>query len=965
MTRSKFRSERGLALLLVISLLAMVTVLVVSLAVITRVETQINVGSTARAQAKHNAMLGLNVALGELQRQVGPDQRVTATAGATQSNAANPYWTGVWRTDGGVEVETWLVSGEGGDPGVALATGRTTIELVQPAEGALLNEGQVTVPAQLISSLDLPGFTGSWVTGAFAYFVADEGVKATLAAAHIPDPTLNDLVKQRLALSGGGQAVGFGKIAGFNQASTIVQDRLNTLLMPSQLSVLDDVLTLEDVREYHHDYTTLSHGLLVDPSRGRLKVDLSLLGDDAIPGLSAYGNLINSVRSDTLSPVYPIMGRDSVVQEVNPSVAPIITQIGFQFSVQSRTNVNRHLDIRSRLFIELANPYSSTLSAETLQVVISGLPGQIEVEARTLETDRDHGSIGIDLGAELETETTRSGKSAIRFELPIPNSQFPPGRVYNWRMPPRGALKDSPRLALDPDSVFRNGYWNLSTEVELPGPDNLTNDSEFRFIGAKQFRPVVELRSAKDKLLSRAILPAFDAIETIWRDASGSIPDFGFATRLYDRREDQNAAGDSDWIVARPEGDLRSVEVGEEMWIPTIDLESASYSEYFSRTDSSVEKQQLFNRSLETDDRYSHSFFNDDVALFELPRQKWLSVGSLQHLAFNDAPIYNVGNSWSKKNDWFDRYFFSGESEGRNYHQNLESIDSKNTSAHNRWVKGSFNLNSTSSIAWEAVLKGLGTGGAGLSLDYTTHNKTSGEVIGSAKYSVASPIPIARFPQSTGEMWELSPNKSHFQAGLRTYRRGLKSLTELQTQGLAERISKNIQTRHILSGPYKSVEEFLAPEVESFGGENLLEYSINEYDDSVLESKRINWDHYFPEDPIKIDRAAPMYLTSADMMTALAPMVNVRSDTFVIRAYGEVVDPVQESNFETSQPVVRAWLEAVVQRFPEGVTTADFVQSDPDVVQSGPEDWSQSVAEPTFGRQFRIVSFRWLTEGDL
>ena len=93
-------------------------------------------------------------------------------------------------------------------------------------------------------------------------------------------------------------------------------------------------------------------------------------------------------------------------------------------------------------------------------------------------------------------------------------------------------------------------------------------------------------------------------------------------------------------------------------------------------------------------------------------------------------------------------------------------------------------------------------------------------------------------------------------------------------------------------------------------------------------------------------------------MTALAPFVNVRSDTFLIRAYGEVIDPVDEETFEESEPISQAWLEAVVQRFPEGLDRSDFSGIDDD-------DWVQMIDDPKLGRRFRVVSFRWLTEDEL
>ena len=52
----------------------------------------------------------------------------------------------------------------------------------------------------------------------------------------------------------------------------------------------------------------------------------------------------------------------------------------------------------------------------------------------------------------------------------------------------------------------------------------------------------------------------------------------------------------------------------------------------------------------------------------------------------------------------------------------------------------------------------------------------------------------------------------------------------------------------------------------------------------------------------------PGWLSQADVLTSLAPIANVRSDTFVVRTYGDI---------EPDYPGVKVWCEAIVQRVPE------------------------------------------------
>lgn len=77
------------------------------------------------------------------------------------------------------------------------------------------------------------------------------------------------------------------------------------------------------------------------------------------------------------------------------------------------------------------------------------------------------------------------------------------------------------------------------------------------------------------------------------------------------------------------------------------------------------------------------------------------------------------------------------------------------------------------------------------------------------------------------------------------------------------------------------------------------------------------------------------FLTQADVLQVLGDSLTSRSDTFVIRAYGESLD-------KSGKPQARAWCEAVLQRIAAPVR----------VGATGGID---------FGRHFRQIRFRWLT----
>ena len=69
----------GFALLITITLLAFLVVLLVGLAAYTRIETAVASNTQRQTQARQNALLGLDVALGQLQKYAGQDPPASAT----------------------------------------------------------------------------------------------------------------------------------------------------------------------------------------------------------------------------------------------------------------------------------------------------------------------------------------------------------------------------------------------------------------------------------------------------------------------------------------------------------------------------------------------------------------------------------------------------------------------------------------------------------------------------------------------------------------------------------------------------------------------------------------------------------------------------------------------------------------------------------------------------------------------
>ena len=174
--------RRGFALVLTLGLLALLVLAIVALGALARVNARVAAGSSAQMQARQNALLALDVALGELQRHAGPDGRLTGMAGVAGVPAgagnATRHWCGAWNGDGAWLA--WLASGAGGSS-LPVPSGELAIPLVSTA-----SVGGDATDREHVKALRLPlagvGYDGALAPGGrFAYWVGDEGVKLSCA----------------------------------------------------------------------------------------------------------------------------------------------------------------------------------------------------------------------------------------------------------------------------------------------------------------------------------------------------------------------------------------------------------------------------------------------------------------------------------------------------------------------------------------------------------------------------------------------------------------------------------------------------------------------------------------------------------------------------------------------------------------------------------------------------------------
>ena len=282
-------------------------------------------------------------------------------------------------------------------------------------------------------------------------------------------------------------------------------------------------------------------------------------------------------------------------------------------------------------------------------------------------------------------------------------------------------------------------------------------------------------------------------------------------------------------------------------------------------------------------------------------------------------------------------------------------------------IKGAFNVNSTSVKAWRAFLQG----NKALALE---------SVQGTTQTGTGTPFPLAGTISA-----ENSPKDPVTGAQDEELWEEFSRLTDAQIDTLAQKIVEQVKAR----GPFMSLSDFVnrrigaSTDLRSYHGaiqEAIEQAGINGIYDSNTNtftglrgttSETIPNYHLhtylFPfadddADPENINNyignrnnatGIPLEVNQANILLPLAPRLSARSDTFKIRAYGEVRD--SDNNI-----IAQATCEAVVQRLPEYVDT--------ETDSNNNEPWDESnlnTINQTYGRRFEIQSFRWLDQSEV
>lgn len=417
-----------------------------------------------------------------------------------------------------------------------------------------------------------------------------------------------------------------------------------------------------------------------------------------------------------------------------------------------------------------------------------------------------------------------------------------------------------------------------------------------------------------------------------------------------------------------------------------------------------MENEQFINLQLQGNQGFGF-WGNGDAArviLFDIPRDPLVSIGQLQHAAagrFSYEPAYIVGNSYANVriplNNWFvqatdtfmptnavwritgqfplfdasylvnevlfDGYTFTTipqgasetelgnyltqtrllqnpryvayEPDGLNFNSaNLHDSSSGRSNTGFVLADGAFNINSTSLEAWEVFLSGT------KGLPFRRMNEL-GQITG---FEEVEGVRYPRVQTIFGEPWEQSPNNDYWI--------GFRSLTRNEIRVLAEMIVSLIRER----GPFYNLSEFVNRRLENSdaGRSAVLQTALDRTVNSGLPGSFESPADGFSQISSDSTQGAgfPGQLLQGDILQALAPYMQTRSDTFTIRSYGEV------RGAAGNQPTSRVWYEMIVQRVPDPVVA-------PDLASASGFDLRAEMANPAsrFGRQFRVVSFRWMS----
>ena len=336
------RKNFGFALVATVSMMVLLTLVAIAMLSLSTIEQRSSGGGAndADRMARANARMALMMALGELQKAAGPDQRVSATASIlgdssnlgysvgdsydsttddkyiknTTAVDGKKHWVGVWYTDKVIDSDDtgdepdlpyspatadqkrfvrWLVSGDVGNTGDALDSITAAGTAASAADVTIFEAVDASGNADAANSVKVPKVevaTTSGNTSYYAYWVEDEGVKADLEwnetlASDTSTAELERAQARRLSASpgpdygvlGGPFASGVTYPLKEGGSNTWIED-LEKAFSPADMGLVMGSTADHSawIKANRHNMAMNVRGVMADVKKGGLRRDLSL-----------------------------------------------------------------------------------------------------------------------------------------------------------------------------------------------------------------------------------------------------------------------------------------------------------------------------------------------------------------------------------------------------------------------------------------------------------------------------------------------------------------------------------------------------------------------------------------------------------------------------------------------------------------------------------------------------------------
>mgnify|MGYP000630999075 CR=1 FL=1 len=254
-------------------------------------------------------------------------------------------------------------------------------------------------------------------------------------------------------------------------------------------------------------------------------------------------------------------------------------------------------------------------------------------------------------------------------------------------------------------------------------------------------------------------------------------------------------------------------------------------------------------------------------------------------------------------------------------------------------IDGAFNVNSTSVAAWKSILASLED------FEFPVLNVETGAV----SWEDGSPIRFSRF----GHVLQRDGYRTGDDGWDPAFWQGYRELSPSELDELAEAIVDEVRDR----GPFRSMAEFVNRDPSSGQPEHArkgalqaaLDRTLNRDLPETIGLPTTPKTGTFLNDVSDGESQAAghaAYLLQGDLLQTLAPVLQPRSDTFLVRTMGESRDA-------SGKLLATAYCEARVQRDIRYIDAAEKADT--------PAAGLERPVNQRFGRRFEVVSFRWLS----